>query len=317
MSETLTPVPTAPLALPLQPTSADIWDSKYRLKTREGEAVDQTLDDTFQRVAKALAAAEAPAQRAHWQSRFLWALRQGAIPAGRITSNAGAKAHKPKTSTINCTVSMTVADDMVGIFDAVREAAITLKSGAGIGYCFSTLRPKGAIVAGAGASTSGPLPFMEVFDKTCATVSSAGGRRGAQMGTFDVQHPDVEDFIRAKRQDGMLRHFNLSLLITEDFLAAVRADAQWPLVFPLLPSEPFPEDPASLVWRDWEMTEGYRTDDQGRVACRVYKTLKARDLWDLIMRSTYDYAEPGFILIDRVNAMNNNWFCEDIRATNP
>ncbi len=317
-TQLLEPVPTQMLELPLQPTSLDIWDSKYRLKNNLGEIVDQDIDATFQRVAKALAEMEAPKVRKYWEGRFYDALCGGAIPAGRIVSNAGASKHKPKTSTINCTVSGTIRDDMRDILDHVVEAGMTLKSGCGIGYCFSTLRPRGAMVAGAGASTSGPLSFMEIYDKACATVSSAGGRRGAQMGTFDVQHPDVEAFVKAKREDGMLRQFNLSLLITADFIQAVKDDADWPLVFPLMNSDgPYDIDDPRLVWRDWEVTEGYITDDTGRVACRVYQTIKARELWDLIMVSTYDYAEPGFILIDHVNEMNNNWFCENIRATNP
>jgi ribonucleoside-diphosphate reductase alpha chain len=205
-------------ALPLQPASLDIWDKKYRLKAKNGAAVDQSIDDTYRRVAKALSDAEPDAEKqAYWSERFLWALRRGAIPAGRITSNAGALAHKPATSTINCTVSGTVPDSMDGILDKVHEAGLTLKAGCGIGYEFSTLRPRGAYVSGAGAHTSGPLSFMDIYDKMCFTVSSAGGRRGAQMGTFDVSHPDVKEFIGAKREDGRLRQFNLSLLITDGF----------------------------------------------------------------------------------------------------
>ncbi len=192
----------------------------------------------------------------------------------------------------------------------------------GIGYEFSTLRPRGAYVSGAGAYTSGPLSFMDIYDRMCFTVSSAGGRRGAQMATFDVSHPDVMEFIRAKREDGRLRQFNCSLLITEAFMEAVKRDAPWPLAFPLTEKEAEAEgidlaDPEQVVWREWPVKEGYITDRRGRVACRVYRTIKARRLWDLIMSSTYDYAEPGFILIDRVNEMNNNWWCENIRATNP
>lgn len=307
--------------LGLQDASADIWDKKYRLKTGQGELVDLTIDDTYQRVAKALSDIEAPANRPHWCRRFLWALRKGAIPAGRILSNAGAGEHKPKTSTINCTVSDTIGDSMENILARVGEAGMTLKSGAGVGYEFSTLRPRGAIVAGAGSSTSGPLPFMEIFDRTCQTVASAGGRRGAQMGTFDVSHPDVESFIKAKRQDGMLRQFNLSLLITDEFIQAVRADTDWALAFPLMASEKPGtnlNDPSAVVWREWANHDpGYTVREDGKVACRIYKQVRAKQLWNLIMTSTYDFAEPGFILIDRVNEMNNNWFCEVIRATNP
>ncbi|MBF0213759.1 MAG: ribonucleoside-diphosphate reductase, partial [Magnetococcales bacterium] len=187
----------APEELPLQPASLAIWDSKYRLKTAVGDPVDDTLDDTWRRVAATLASVETPASRAQWEASFLNALRQGAIPGGRIVSNAGAGDHKPATSTINCTVSGTVRDSMVEILDMVREAGLTLKAGCGIGYEFSTLRPRGAYVAGAGSSTSGPLSFMDIFDSMCKTISSAGGRRGAQMATFDISHPDVLDFIRA------------------------------------------------------------------------------------------------------------------------
>ena len=308
-------------AIPLQPASQDIWDKKYRLKTKQGEPLDADIDGTYQRVARALADAEdSQDKRAYWYERFLWALRRGAIPAGRITSNAGAQEHKPATSTINCTVSGTITDSMDGILEKVHEAGLTLKAGCGIGYEFSTLRPRGAFVAGAGAYTSGPMSFMDIYDKMCFTVSSAGGRRGAQMGTFDVSHPDVKDFVRAKREDGRLRQFNLSLLITDGFMQAVADDADWPLVFPVSAKEQDDvdlADPAQVVWRDWPTQQGYIVRDDGLVACKIYGHARARHLWDMIMVSTYDYAEPGFILIDRVNEMNNNWWCENIRATNP
>jgi ribonucleoside-diphosphate reductase alpha chain len=306
----------------LQEASLNIWDTKYRLKTKSGDPVDRDIDGTYERVARALAAVEEPAKRGEWYERFLWALQRGAIPAGRITSNAGAEYHKPATSTINCTVSGTVRDSMHDILDKVHEAGLTLKAGCGIGYEFSTLRPRGAYVSGAGAYTSGPLSFMDIYDKMCFTVSSAGGRRGAQMGTFDVGHPDAMDFIRAKRENGRLRQFNLSLLITDEFMQAVKADRPWQLAFPLTRREAEEEkidldDDQQVVWREWPAADNYVVDDRGLVACRVYRTLPARRMWDVIMSSTYDFAEPGFVLIDRVNEMNNNWWCEDIRATNP
>ena len=307
----------------LQPASLDIWDKKYRLKRKDGVAVDVEIDDTFQRVAKALADVETTDEaRKTWGERFLRALRRGAIPAGRIVSNAGAREHKPATSTINCTVSGIVGDSMADILDKVHEAGLTLKAGCGIGYEFSTLRPKGAYVSGAGAYTSGPLSFMDIYDKMCFTVSSAGGRRGAQMATFDIGHPDVLDFIRAKREDGRLRQFNLSLLITRDFMDAVRANDEWPLAFPVTQLEVDSEeldltDRSQVIWRDWPTHKDYVTNAQGKVACKVYKKVKARRMWDLVMSSTYDFAEPGFILIDEINELNNNWFCENIRATNP
>ena len=307
--------------IPMQPASLDIWDKKYRLKTKQGVALDADIDGTYQRVAKALAEAEPTVElQQYWMERFTWALRRGAIPAGRITSNAGALEHKPATSTINCTVSGTIQDSMDGILDKVHEAGLTLKAGCGIGYEFSTLRPRGAFVAGAGAYTSGPMSFMDIYDKMCFTVSSAGGRRGAQMGTFDVSHPDVKDFIRAKREDGRLRQFNLSLLITDGFMDAVNNDQDWPLVFPINIKEQGDinlDDASQVVWREWPTHKNYMTRDDGLVACRIYGHIRARHLWDMIMVSTYDYAEPGFILIDRVNEMNNNWWCETIRATNP
>lgn len=312
--------------IPMQPVSLDIWDKKYRLKTKSGEYVDNDIDDSYARVARALADVEVEEKRAEWHEKFLWALRRGAIPAGRITSNAGALEHKPATSTINCTVSGIISDSMDDILGKVHEAGLTLKAGCGIGYEFSTLRPKGAFVAGAGAYTSGPLSFMDIYDKMCFTVSSAGGRRGAQMATFDISHPDVIDFIKAKRENGRLRQFNLSCLITKEFMEAVKADSEWKLAFPVTEKEAIVDglnvnDLAHVVWREWPVKGKYLTKadgvDAGKVACRIYKTIKARRLWDVIMSSTYDFAEPGFILIDRVNEMNNNWFCENIRTTNP
>jgi ribonucleoside-diphosphate reductase alpha chain len=306
----------------MQPASLDIWKAKYRLAAKDGAPIDTTMDDTYKRVARALADVEEEPLREKWYERFLWALRSGAIPAGRIISNAGALEHKPATSTINCTVSGTVEDSMDNILNKVHEAGLTLKAGCGIGYEFSTLRPKGAYVTGAGAYTSGPLSFMDIYDKMCFTVSSAGGRRGAQMGTFDVGHPDVMDFIRAKREDGRLRQFNLSLLITEEFMEAVDKDAEWQLAFPVTSKEVEHDgldvdDASRFVWREWPEPDNYVRNPQGLVACKIYRRLPAQRVWDVIMASTYDFAEPGFVLIDKVNEMNNNWFDEKIRATNP
>ena len=309
-------------SIPFQEASLDIWDKKYRLSAKDGTPIDASMDDTYKRVARALADVEQKPLREHWYERFVWALRRGAIPAGRVTSNAGALEHKPATSTINCTVSGTISDSMDDILGKVHEAGLTLKAGCGIGYEFSTLRPRGAYVSGAGAYTSGPLSFMDIYDKMCFTVSSAGGRRGAQMGTFDVGHPDAMEFIRAKRENGRLRQFNLSLLITDEFMRAVREERDWQLAFPLSCKEfdaerPDTSDKSKFVWRECPANASYVVDESGLVCCRVYKTLPARRLWDVIMTSTYDFAEPGFILIDRVNEMNNNWWCEHIRATNP
>ena len=322
-SASIAVVPDEGTGIELQPASLDIWDKKYRLKSKDGTAVDHDIDATYQRVAKALSDVEITSEKQDfWHNKFLWALRHGAIPAGRITSNAGAQAYKPATSTINCTVSGVVRDSMDDILNKVHEAGLTLKAGCGIGYEFSTLRPKGAYVSGAGAYTSGPLSFMDIYDKMCFTVSSAGGRRGAQMATFDVGHPDVLDFIRVKREDGRLRQFNLSLLITDEFMQAVKNDTEWRLAFPFDEAEVKQDkidlkDTENVIWREWPTHKGYIVDETGKVACKIYKTLPAKRLWDAIMSSTYDYAEPGFILIDKYNEMNNNWFCENIRATNP
>ena len=315
-------IPANVSEIKLQETSLDIWESKYCLKTKKGDWVDESIDDTYKRVATALSEVEDKEIREEWQEKFLWALRQGVIPAGRIISNAGAQEHKPATSTINCTVSGTIRDSMEDILNKNVEAGLTLKAGCGIGYEFSTLRPKGAYVSGAGAYTSGPLSFMDIYDKTCFTVSSAGGRRGAQMATFEIGHPDVIEFIRAKREDGRLRQFNLSLLITREFMEAVREDGDWPLSFPITPAELESDeidlsDEETILWRDFPAKEYYVTNEEGLVACRIAKVIRARRLWDMIMSSTYDFAEPGFILIDKVNEMNNNWFCENVRATNP
>ncbi len=311
------------IEIPLQPASEDIWQRKYQLKNNLGEAVDLCVEGTFTRVARALADVEKTEEKQqYWYEKFLWALKKGAVPAGRIISNAGAQEYKPATSTINCTVSGKIHDSMDDILKKVHEAGMTLKSGAGIGYEFSTLRPNDAYVSGSGALTSGPLSFMDIYDKVCFTISSAGGRRGAQMATFDVGHPDVLDFIRAKREDGRLRQFNLSLLITSEFMEAVKHDAPWPLAFPVTEDEVTThsidlQDADQVIWRDWPIKDNYIEDETGKVACRIYKTIDAGKLWNVIMTSTYEYAEPGFILIDEYNEMNNNWFCENIRTTNP
>ncbi|MCW8872795.1 MAG: ribonucleoside-diphosphate reductase, adenosylcobalamin-dependent, partial [Xanthomonadales bacterium] len=295
------PISTDSKEITFQDASLDIWDKKYRLKSKTGEIIDETIDDTYKRVARALAEVEeSKVKKEEWYKAFLWALRRGAIPAGRIISNAGAQEHKPATSTINCTVSGTIRDSMDGILDKVHEAGLTLKAGCGIGYEFSTLRPKGAYVSGAGAYTSGPLSFMDIYDKMCFTVSSAGGRRGAQMATFDVGHPDAKDFIRAKREAGRLRQFNCSLLVTDEFMQAVENNGKWSLAFPINAHEADGidlEDPQQVVWREWPDSNGYITREDGLVACRVYNTVPARRMWDMIMSSTYDFAEPGFIMI--------------------
>jgi ribonucleoside-diphosphate reductase alpha chain len=263
----------------MTPISSQIWDMKYRLKTGNGGAVDKTIEDSWHRVASALAAPED--DPAYWQAKFYAALEEFRfLPAGRILAGAGTDRD---VTLFNCFVMGRVPDDMAGIFDQLKEAALTMQQGGGIGYDFSTLRPKGAPVIGVGADASGPLTFMDVWDSMCRTIMSAGFRRGAMMGTLRCDHPDIESFIEAKQDPGRLRMFNLSVLVSSNFMAAVKADRPWELSF-------------------------------GGVC---YKTVSARELWDRIMRATYAFAEPGVIFIDRINKANNLSYCEEIFATNP
>jgi ribonucleoside-diphosphate reductase alpha chain len=261
--------------------SRAIWDMKYRLKAPDGTPVDRDVADSWTRVALALAEAERPDQRVTRAQEFAHALAgHKFLPAGRILAGAGTGR---SVTLFNCFVMGTVTDSMNGIFSALREAALTLQQGGGIGYDFSTLRPKGAPVAGVGADASGPVSFMDVWDSMCRTIMSAGSRRGAMMACLRVDHPDIEDFITAKRTPGRLSNFNLSVLVSDAFMAAVKDDADWAL----------------------------------RFGGKTYRTVKAKALWETIMRSTYDYAEPGVIFIDRINAANNLGYCETIAATNP
>lgn len=265
----------------LDPISQEIWDMKYRFKEADGAIHDQTIEDTWWRVARAVAEAEKPSLRETWASSFYEALSDFRfLPAGRIVAGAGTKR---SVTMFNCFVMGTIDDSMLGIFDGLKEAALTLQQGGGIGHDFSTLRPKGAPVKGVGADASGPLSFMDVWDSMCRTIMSAGARRGAMMATMRCDHPDIEAFIAAKRDPLRLRNFNLSVLVSDAFMAAVKADAPWTLSF----------------------------------AGRDYRTISARGLWDQIMQSTYDYAEPGVIFIDRINAQNNLGYCETIHCTNP
>ena len=263
----------------LSSISQRIWDMKYRFKTESGEAVDGTLQDSWRRIAAALAKPED--QEEAWAKRFYGALENFAfLPAGRIQAGAGTDR---KVTLFNCFVMGRIPDDMTGIFENLKEAAVTLQQGGGIGYDFSTLRPKGALVHGVGADASGPLSFMDVWDAMCRTILSAGSRRGAMMATLACDHPDIEAFIEAKQDPTRLRMFNLSVLVSDDFMQAVRSDAPWELAF----------------------------------GGTVYKVVQARDLWDRIMQATYAYAEPGVIFIDRINNRNNLHYCEEIHATNP
>jgi ribonucleoside-diphosphate reductase alpha chain len=261
------------------PISQQIWDMKYRLKDSEGAPVDQTIEDSWRRIAKSLAAAEK--NPGDWEPRFFDALSDfKMLPAGRIIAGAGTER---RVTLFNCFVMGQIEDDMGAIFENLKEAALTMQQGGGIGYDFSTIRPKGAPVKGVGADASGPLTFMDVWDAMCRTIMSAGHRRGAMMATLRCDHPDIESFIEAKREPGRLRMFNLSVLVTDAFMQAVKEDGAWELTF------------------------------NGT----SYKTVQARDLWDRIMRSTYAYAEPGVIFIDRINRRNNLHYCEEISATNP
>ncbi len=261
------------------PIAEQIWDMKYRLKEADGSVIDTTVDDTWRRIARSLASVEKDPK--HWEAKFFNALEDFKyLPAGRITAGAGTD----RTVTLfNCFVMGTVPDSMGGIFDMLKEAALTMQQGGGIGYDFSTIRPKGAPVAGVAADASGPLSFMDVWDAMCRTIMSAGSRRGAMMATMRCDHPDIENFITAKSDSARLRMFNLSVLVTDAFMEAVKSDGTWDLQY-----------------------DGV-----------VYKTVQAVDLWNQIMQSTYDFAEPGVIFIDRINNANNLSYCETIAATNP
>jgi ribonucleoside-diphosphate reductase alpha chain len=303
-------------SIPLQSVSLEIWESKYQLKDYQGNPIDKTVLDSYKRVAKALAEVEKDPDL--WYPQFLWAMTMGAIPAGRILSNAGANEHKSSVSLINCVCSDSLHDSMESILKGVYNAGLTLRSGSGIGYCFSTIRHKGAYVFGAGAGTNGPLAFMDIFDKACATISSAGGRRGAQMATFEVEHPDILDFILAKREDGRLRKFNLSVLATNALLEAAKHDQEWVLSFPIHHKKFSSVNPKDIIYRKWPLEDSnYHFNEKGEVACEIVKTIPARELWDTMMESTYNHSEPGILFIDSINDLNNNWWCENIQATNP
>ena len=261
------------------PIAEQIWDMKYRLKEADGTPIDGHVEDTWRRIARALAETEAEPKK--WEDKFYSALEDFKfLPAGRIVAGAGTDR---SVTLFNCFVMGTIPDSMGGIFEMLKEAALTMQQGGGIGYDFSTIRPKGADVKGVAADASGPLSFMDVWDAMCRTIMSAGSRRGAMMATMRCDHPDIEDFITAKADPARLRNFNVSVLVTDAFMAAVKVGGEWDLTF----------------------------------GDKVYKTIDARDLWDRIMRATYDYAEPGVIFIDRINAMNNLAYCETIAATNP
>lgn len=282
-----------------QPISEQIWDIKYRYRY-EGES-EQSIQDTWRRVAKAVAQAEKKDQRAHWEKSFYDILENFQfLPGGRILAGAGTQ---HRVTLFNCFV-MPVSDSLVDIFDSLKEGALTLQEGGGVGYDFSMLRPLGYPVEQAGAIASGPISFMKIWNAMCATMQSTGARRGAMMGILRCDHPDIEEFIAAKSNPNELRHFNVSVLVTDEFMKAVEKDQNWDLVFP---SQEVDQD---TVYHRW-------SGSAEKVPCRVVRTIKAKQLWEQIIKSAYDCAEPGVVFEDTINRQNNLWYCEWISATNP
>ncbi len=291
----------------MMPIARLIWDTRYRY--RDGTNVhDQDVTDTWRRLARALASVEAR-DREHWQTAFYRLLEDFRfLPGGRIMAGAGTGR---RVTLFNCFVMGTIEDSMEGIFTALKEGALTMQQGGGVGYDFSTLRPQGSRAWSVGGIASGPVSFMRIWDSMCATLLSTGARRGAMMATLRCDHPDIMAFIEAKREPGELRHFNLSVLVSDGFMEALRDDAEWALVFPVAQlEEPPPGSRKAVVERDWP---GYAAP----VPCRVISTLPARELWQRVMRASYEYAEPGVLFIDRINRWNNLWYRERINATNP
>jgi ribonucleoside-diphosphate reductase alpha chain len=284
--------------------SRRIWETKYRW-SEPGQVRDETVECTWRRIAHALASVETSG-RAEWEQRFYGVLEGFRfLPGGRIQAGAGTGR---RVTLFNCFVMGAIEDSLAAIFDALKEGALTMQQGGGVGYDFSTLRGRGTPALAAGTTASGPVPFMQIWDAMCATILSTGARRGAMMATLRCDHPDIEEFIRIKRDPAKLRHFNLSVLASDAFMQAVRDDADWPLVFPLGAHDVAPGE--ATVERVW-------SGSAVPVRCRVLRTVRARHLWEQIMQATYDYAEPGVIFVDRVNALNNLWYAEQISATNP
>ena len=281
--------------------SRHVWQTKYRFADRGMH--ENGLADTWRRISRALAAVE-PKDAAIWADRFFNILQDFKfLPGGRIQAGAGPAR---KVTLFNCFVMGRIDDSIPGIFRALQEGAVTMQQGGGIGIDFSTLRPRDTRAKGAGSIASGPVSFMQVWDAMCGTILSTGTRRGAMMATLRCDHPDIGEFVAAKQQAGRLRRFNLSVQVTDAFMTAVRSDADWPLVFPAAAFE----GEGETVVREWP-------GSAGPVFCRVVRRVRARQLWDLILRSTYDYAEPGVLFIDRINQLNNLWYREQISATNP
>jgi len=281
--------------------SRHVWETKYRYV--DGVTREPGITDTWRRMARALAAVE-PREAAVWEERFLALLRDFKfLPGGRIHAGAGTARN---VTLFNCFVMGPIEDSVPGIFRSLQESAITMQQGGGIGLDFSTLRPRGTRARAAASIASGPVSFMEVWDAMCGTILSTGARRGAMMATLRCDHPDIEEFITAKQRPGRLRRFNLSIQVTDAFTAAVRTDAEWPLVFPAAAFE----GDGETIMREWTGTED-------RVPCRIIRRICARSLWDLVLHATYDHAEPGVLFIDRINQLNNLWYRERISATNP
>lgn len=287
----------------IEPLSDYIWNNKYRYQFA-GKVIDATIEDTFQRVAKAVAKVEKPQLRKQWQQQFLKILTDFKfLPGGRILAGAGTK---HQVTLFNCFVMGQIEDDMKSIFNHLKEGALTLQQGGGIGYDFSSLRPRGSLAKRTGAVASGPVSFMRIWDSMSATMQSTGARRGAMMATLRCDHPDIEEFIAAKADAAELRQFNVSVLVTDAFMDAVNNNESWPLVFPVLDGQENDE----TIERVWSGSDK-------AVPCKVYKRINARSLWESIIQAAYQYAEPGVIFIDTINNWNNLWYCETISATNP
>ncbi len=305
----------------LQHFSLDTFFNKYALIDKFGNKIELTPSDTFKRVAKTLSNLE-PINKEYWFEEFLWVLENGAIPAGRILANAGAEEYKPNTSVINCLVSDDITDSMEKILDVLSDTGKSLRRGSGLGMCMSLLRPAGSFVSGVGAESSGPLSFADIFNELCKTISSAGGRRGAMMLTFHVFHPDVFNVIKAKREAGRLRQYNISILSTNEFMNAVENDDNWELYFPITKKEyeiALDENKLKYKYKEWPVfDENYLlNNEKNKVLVKIYETVKAKELYDAIMNSTFEFSEPGIINIDTVNELNNLYWCENIIASNP
>jgi ribonucleoside-diphosphate reductase alpha chain len=287
-----------------EPIAKRVWDIKYRYRYN-GQTIDQTVEDTWQRVAKAIASVESSKQRKYWQSEFYQILENFRfLPGGRIIAGAGTAR---RVTLFNCFVMKIAGDSLRGIFDALKEGAFTLQQGGGVGYDFSILRPQGEEADQTGSIASGPLSFMQIWDSMSATMQSSGARRGAMMGNLRCDHPDIEKFIAAKADPMQLRQFNVSVIVTDEFMQAVRDNVDWALVFPV----------AGKVKKHEKVIKRRWSGSGELIPCRVVRSVKARQLWQQIIKAAYSYAEPGVIFEDTINRLNPLWYCEWISATNP